>query len=50
MKDAERAEGTFAAHLRHASVFLEQTRVMEARKWRAHGVEENARWCDGSRK
>ena len=31
MKDAERAEGTFAAHLRHASVFLEQTRVMEAK-------------------
>ena len=32
-KDADHAEGTFAAYLRYASVFLEQTREMKSEPW-----------------
>ncbi|KAF7510020.1 hypothetical protein GJ744_007124 [Endocarpon pusillum] len=32
-EDADHAEGTFAAYLRYASVFLEQTREMKSEPW-----------------
>ena len=40
-EDADFAEGTFAAYVRYASVFLEQTREMKCQPW---GPPEGEIW------